>query len=111
MPYSYCTYLNTDEEVELLKDEGAEGLVDHLLFYLLSGVDYDPQIKTTLLNFIAVQYPNISDEDFGMGGYEGEEAQLNHEENSERYPIYSKIGREVKKLYVRGRGRYPRWRK
>jgi len=72
----YCPYLNTDEEVELLKDEGAEALVDHLLFYLLSGVDYDPQIKTTLLNFIAVQYPNISDEDFGMGGYEGEEAQL-----------------------------------
>lgn len=71
-----CPYLNTDEEVELLKDEGAEALVDHLLFYLLSGVDYDPQIKTTLLDFIAVQFPNINDEDFGMGGYEGEEAQL-----------------------------------
>ena len=47
-----------------------------MLFYLLSGVDYDPQIKTTLLDFIAVQFPNINDEDFGMGGYEGEEAQL-----------------------------------
>jgi uncharacterized protein (DUF1800 family) len=72
----YCPYLNTDDEVEILKVEGVEALVDHLLLYLLSGVDYDPQIKTILLDFIAVQYPNINDEDFGMGGYEGEEAEL-----------------------------------
>jgi uncharacterized protein (DUF1800 family) len=74
----YCPYLNTDEEVELLRDEGAEALVDHLLFYLLSGVDYDPQIKTILLDFIEVNFPNINDEDFGMSGdgYVGVEAQL-----------------------------------
>jgi hypothetical protein len=58
--------MNTDEEVEILKSEGVEALVDHLLFYLLSGVDYDPQIKTILLDYVAAQYPDINEEDFGI---------------------------------------------
>ena len=61
-----CPYMNTDEEVEILKSEGVEALVDHLLFYLLSGVDYDPQIKTILLDYVAAQYPDINEEDFGI---------------------------------------------
>jgi hypothetical protein len=61
-----CPYMNTDEEVEILKSEGVEALVDHLLFYLLSGVDYDRQIKTILLDYVAAQYPDINEEDFGI---------------------------------------------
>jgi uncharacterized protein (DUF1800 family) len=72
-----CPYMNTDEEVEILKSDGVEALVDHLLFYLLSGVDYDPQIKTILLDYVAAQYPDINEEDFGISGdVDEEEADL-----------------------------------
>ena len=72
-----CPYMNTDEEIEILKSDGVEALVDHLLFYLLSGVDYDPQIKAILLDYVAVQYPNITEENFGISGdVDGEEAEL-----------------------------------
>ena len=61
-----CPYMNTDEEVEIFRSQGAEGLVDHLLFYLLSGVDYDPQIKEILLEYISIQFPDADDGDCGM---------------------------------------------
>ena len=32
-----CPYMNTDEEIEILKSDGVEALVDHLLFYLVGG--------------------------------------------------------------------------
>ena len=69
-----CPYMNTDEEVEILKSEGAEALVDHLLLYLLAGVDYDPEIKEILLEYIAVQFPDVGDGDCGVRG--GEEGSL-----------------------------------
>ena len=70
----YCPYMNTDEEVEILKSEGAEALVDHLLLYLLSGVDYDPEIKVILLEYISVQFPDVGEGDCGVSG--GEEGPL-----------------------------------
>jgi len=72
-----CGYLNTDEEVDVLVEGGAEALVDHLLFYLLSGVEYDPQIKSILLEFINEQYPLINDPEFGnWDNLEGDERAL-----------------------------------
>ena len=70
----YCPYMNTDEEVEILKSEGAEALVDHLLLYLLSGVDYDPEIKVILLEYISVQFPDVGEGDCGVRG--GDESTL-----------------------------------
>ena len=72
-----CPYLNTDEEVEVLVEGGPEALVDHLMLYLLAGVEHDPQTKTILLDFIANQYPLINDEEFGnWDNLEGDERAL-----------------------------------
>ena len=74
---SWCPHLNVDEEVAILASEGLEALVDHLLVYLLSGVDYDPQIKQVLLDYIEVRYPAINDPNFGTpDGLDEDEAQL-----------------------------------
>jgi hypothetical protein len=43
----------------------------------LSGVDYDPQIKAILLDYVAVQYPSINEENFGISGdVDEDEAEL-----------------------------------
>jgi uncharacterized protein (DUF1800 family) len=72
-----CPYINTDEEVEILVEGGPEALIDHLMLYLLAGVEYDTQTKTILLEFIADQYPLINDEEFGnWDNLEGDERAL-----------------------------------
>ena len=66
-----CPYMNTDEEVDILVQEGIEALVDHLLFFLLSGVDHDPAVRETLLEFVKVQFPHLYD-----GNLEGDPEDL-----------------------------------
>ena len=76
-PCETCAYLDFDTEVEILKSGGAEALIDHLLLHLLSGTDYNLEIKTNLLTFASNQYPDFNDENFGNGGnLEGDEKEL-----------------------------------